>query len=182
LPTPTPAIPTFASDVMVTALTLNAVGSNLTNLYNYTMGGFRTLKPLCVLRVAGTVSIPSSTDRVIAWDTADVNYDSMWSSGSPTFMTVNTAGVYRLSVQPAHANSAGGIWQLAGYVLINGTAVATNAVAGFNIDGYMGTCSALVGLSVGNTIYGSIFQATGLSQNLRTTDGGCRMVAEWVSP
>lgn len=183
MPTPTPAISTFASDVMVTATQLNGVGSNLTNIYNYTMAGFRTLKPICAVRVTGTISIPDSTDTVITWDTVDINYDNMWTSSSPTVITVNTAGVYRIHVQPAHTNSAGGGHQLAGYVLINGTSVATNAVAGFNIGvGQMGTCSALVGLSAGNTIRGSIFQATTLSQNLRTTDGGCRMVAEWVSP
>lgn len=181
MPTPSPAIPVFASDVMVTATQLNAVGSNLTNIYTYAMGGFRTRKPICAVRATATHAVPDSTATILTWDTADLNYDAMWSAGSPTVLTVNTAGVYHLSVQPAHTGT--GPNQLAGYILINGTSQTTNAVGAFNVGaGVMGTASALVALTVGTTIYGSIYQATGLPLNERTNLGGCRMVAEWVSP
>lgn len=179
MPTPSPALPTFTSDVMVTAVGLNAVGSNLTNLYSYTMGGFRTLKPICAVR-ATTQTIPAGSGQQLIWDTKDFDYDGMWNSGSTGLLTVQTAGVYRLHLNAGHNGPTG--FTVAGYILINGTTISTNAVGSTNVGGSMVPASALMGLAAGATIYGFIVQNTSGSVSPATTSGGCRLTAEWVSP
>lgn len=166
---------------MVNATGLNAVGSNLTNLYNYTLGGFRTLKPICAVRATTQTGITAGLDTQLIWDTVDINYDSMWSSGAQGLLTVNTPGVYRIALQGAHNGVSG--WALSSYICINGTVPPSNAVGGIEVGtGTMAGCSAQVGLSIGAHIYGFLFQNTPSPVSVLTGYGGCRLVAEWISP
>lgn len=179
MPTPTPAIPVFKSDVLVDATALNAVGSNLTNLYNYTLGGFRTRKPFTAVRsTAGTV--PAATDTKITWDTVDIDNDGMWTSGTNDHLIVQTTGVYWIQIQGAITHTPGGT-NMSTYITINGTTPNTNSFGAVNIgDGNMLPAAALVGLAAGATIYGFVFCVS--STAISSANGGCRLTAEWVSP
>lgn len=180
MPAPIPAISSFTDGVVAHAVDLNSLGSNLTNLYNYTMGGFRTLKPACEVRLTNaTFSVPNSTDTQISWDVADVNTDNMWSSPTPGQMTVQTAGTYFLYVQAVHT---GAFSTFTTRLLVNGTTPSTNAVGSFSGNANGGNISAVVALAVNATIYGFVSQSTGAAVNLATTFGGCRMAAIWLSP
>lgn len=184
MPTPSPAIPTFHSDVMVDQTALNSVGSNLTNLYNYTMGGFRTLKPFTAVRATAGQTVAYNSDTKITWDTVDINNDAMWASGTNDHLIVQTAGVYWIQIQPAISATPGGC-HMAAYICVNGTSTSSNAVGAADVgSAAMLPAVTLVGLSVGATIYGFVYQAqaSGLSTTLSSANGGCRLTAEWVSP
>lgn len=144
------------------------------------MGGFRTLKPQCEVRLTNAAfAVPNATDTQILWDVADVNTDNMWSSPSPGFMTVQTAGVYFLYAQSVHT---GAFSTFTTRLLVNGTSPSTNAVGSFSGNANGGNISAVVPLAANATIYGFVSQSTGGSVNLATTFGGCRMAAVWLSP
>ena len=180
---PTPAIPTFTDGTVPVAANLNAVGSNLTNLYSYTLAGFRVRKPLCSVSVNAVHAIPTGTDTQVQWDAADVNNDNIWIISNGNFgdiLQINTAGTYRLGLQLQHDGAATS--SMAVRILVNGTSSSANAVAvaGANADSL--SCSATVALASGAAVYAFITQNTGGSVNLKTTRGGCRMTAEWLSP
>lgn len=186
---PTPAIPTFVNSTVYHAVDLNALGSNLTNLYNFTMGGFRTYKPITVIRVTGTVSVPNTGYTVLQFDTADFSSDGMFDSfiayqSSPSmFITVRTPGVYRLLLQ--YTMGAPGVAVNAlneAHICINGTSVATNAVSGTMINGRATSSFATVALTTGSQIYGLVAQSTSGAQNVSLTYGGNSLVAQWISP
>lgn len=177
---PTPAISTFTDGVVAHAADLNSIGSNLTNLYNYTMGGFRTYKPQCEVRVTSTtVSIPNAAETLVAFNTADVNTDAMWVGTSASQFSINTAGTYFLYFQAVHQ---AGFSNFSVRLLVNGTSASTNAVGSTSGQANGGNVSAIVPLTVGATVYGDIYQSTGAAVNLATTYGGCRMAAYWISP
>ncbi len=179
MPTPTPAISTFTDGIVANAAGLNSLGLNLANLYAYTMGGFRTLKPQCAVRVnAAGQSIPTATETVISFDIADVNTDNMWNNGSPAQMVVQTAGTYFLYAQSVHQ---GGFSTFAVRILVNGTAL-TNSVGSFSASANGGNVSALVPLAAGATIAASILQSTGGAVSLATGLGSSRLFAFFVSP
>lgn len=177
---PIPAVAVFADSAIVHQTALNTLGANLTNLYNYTMGGFRTQKPLVAARCT-TQTFPNAVDTQIFWDTVDLNYDNMWNSASTGALVVNTAGIYRIYVQAAHLGALGhpGV----AYICINGTSTQNNAIGTMAPSSSTTTnCYATASLSVGSTIYGFLFQSTGVSQGANTQFGGCRIHAEWISP
>lgn len=182
LPTaPVPAISTFTDGAAAHQVDLNTLTANLTNLYNYDLGGFRTNRPLAAVRCT-TESFATGSDTQITWDTVDLNYDSMWNSASTGQLTVNTAGIYRLYLQVAQ-NGALGFDENA-FICVNGTSRQNNAVGTMNAgSGITLNCQATVSLAAGSTIYGFIFQNTGASQSVRTIyGGGCRLYAVWISP
>lgn len=181
MPTPSPAVPTFKTDVLVDQAALNAAGSNLTNLYNYTMGGFRTLKPITAVRCTSGQSVSGSVYTQITWNTVDFDYDGMWSSGAQSQLTVQTAGVYWIQLQAAISAAPGGTG-MGAFIAINGTTVSSNSVGAANVgSASMLPAAALVGLSAGATIYGFVIDTLG-STTISSANGGCRLTASWVSP
>lgn len=177
---PTPAISTFTDGVVAHAADLNSLGSNITNLYNYTMAGFRTLKPQVSVHLANSsFNVPNATDTQIIWDTADVNTDNMWISTSGGQFTVQTAGTYYLYLQVKEVVSFS---TYAVTLCLNGTSTSTNAVGQFSAQANGGNVSAILPLTAGNTIYGFVNQNTGAALSLSTQYGGCRMAAYWISP
>lgn len=178
LPTkPTPVIPTWTTGLVVHQYDLNCLPAHETNLYNYTLGGFRTNKPLAAVRCT-TQTFPNAVDTPIVWDTVDLDYDNMWSSG---FLTVNTAGVWRIYLQGSQNGGVGHSEVV--YICVNGTSTVNNAVGTMAPGSAItSTCHATVSLPAGSVIYGFLYQATGSPQTTQTTYGGTRMTAEWISP
>lgn len=183
---PTPAIPTFVNGTAYHAADVNALGSNVGNLWSYTMGGFRTYKPLCTVRILGSVTVTDNAYTTLLFDTNDLQTDGMFDSylsavNGYTGLVVRTAGVYRLSMQ--YTMPAGGFLTglTEGHVCVNGQTMA-NAVSGCVIIGRASNSEATVGLSVGAQIYAVVYQHTGASVNSDSTWGGSYLTAEWLSP
>lgn len=177
---PTPTIPTFSDGVVVHAADLNGLGSNLTNLYNYTMAGFRTLKPQVSVHLNNTsFAVANATETEIIWDAADVNTDNMWLSTAGGQFTINTAGTYYLYLQAKEVSSFA---EFHVTLCVNGTSTTSNAVGQFSATANGGNVSAILPLAVNSTIFGFVYQATGASINLSTQYGGSRMAAYWISP
>lgn len=177
---PTPAISTFTDGVVCHAADLNSLGSNITNLYNFTMAGFRTRKPQVAVHLANSAfSVPNATETNIIFDAADVNTDNMWLSTSGGQFTVNTAGTYLVYLQ---ALTQGTFASYSVTITVNGTSTSTNGVARFTAQADGGNVSAVLPLAAGATIFGFVLQNTGAAINLATTFGGARMFAYWISP
>lgn len=97
--------------------------------------------PSCRVRRTTAQSIPHSTDTVVSFDAARWNTNSFWVIGSPTRVTINTAGVYIMSFTgelPPFNDYTRGF----AYIRVNGativavgpTSMTTNNVSGFEIS------------------------------------------------
>lgn len=178
---PLATLPTFRDGVLTTAANLNALSANVANLYTVAAGGATLRKPSCVVRVTGTIALATGADVVITWGTADVDNDLMYNSGTPTFLTVNTAGVWKLDLITGTNGAYGD--SLSTHLMVNGTTASTNGV-GFTKDfkSFRGRTTATLSLAVGATIYGSVGQSSGSSKNAATGTAGCRLEAVYVGP
>ena len=58
----------------------------------------------CMFTMAEEVTLPSTVDVSIAWDTIGYDNDSMYNSGSPTLININTSGIYLICTQFIFAN------------------------------------------------------------------------------
>ena len=174
------ALPTFRDGVVSAAADLNALVANVQNIYTVGMGGtsYTTKKPHLILRVTSTTrAVANSTDTTVTWDVADVNTDSMWSSGS--VVTVNTAGTYRMSLLLGTDGAFGD--GLTCYLLVNGTSTTTNGVGVWHdTKCYHGRAFATVSLAVGATVRAVINHTAGVSRNLATALGGCRLELSYI--
>jgi hypothetical protein len=175
-------IPVFRDGVMATAADLNALVDNVNNLYTVGMGGagFTAKKPHLVLRVTSAVrSITRLVDTAVVWDIADVNTDSMWSSGST--ITVQHSGTYRLDAQVGVNGSFNDGINV--YITVNGTTASSNGVGVWRDGkGYRGRCSATVSLVASSTITVVVNHTAGVNRNLSASGGGCRFAASWIGP
>ena len=101
--------------------------------------------PMCV--VSRSSGLTYSTSGVaITWNSEDVDTDSMYTSGTPTTITINTAGVYIVNlVIHFSATSVG----------------ATYGVAAIKVGGSYASRSGVVG-----TISGNTYVSTTLVQSL----------------
>lgn len=177
---PTPAISSFTDGVVTNAAALNSLGSNLTNLYAYTQGGFRTQKPQVSARVASaTFSIPNNSNTLVNFDTSDINTDNIYSGTTPTTLTIHTAGNYFLHAQSA---TTAGFSTFAVYLCVNGTNPSSNGIGTYSAQANCGQASAFVTLAAGATVSMIVYQNTGAAVNLATTYGATRLSAFFVSP
>lgn len=187
---PTPAIPTFTDGQIVHATDLNALASNLTNLYNYNQSGFVTQRPCVIVQQTTGQSIPNNTDTVVNFQSATINTDNMWTASTPGQLTIQHAGIYLLNGQvfyqaigsPTLNTNAGG------YICVNGTTSVTNAVgagganAGQGAAGPTANIAALVNLAVNATVYLEATHTYGSSTTLRTNYGGSWLSAIFITP
>ncbi|EOD66913.1 hypothetical protein [Amycolatopsis vancoresmycina] len=187
---PTPTIPSFTDGQIVHATDLNALASNLTNLYLYNNAGFTTQKPCAIVKQTSGQSIPNNADTVVNFQSAVINTDNMWTASVPGQLTIQHAGIYLLNGQvfyqaigsPTLATNMGG------YICVNGTTSSTNAVgaggtnAGQGAAGPTANMAALVNLAAGATVFLEATQTTGASQTLRTNFGGSFLAAIFITP
>lgn len=96
-----PDIGTFSPGDILTAATMNDVGTNLDN---------QRVKPMVEVRRTTTQSTPNSQWAYTSYDASAAIFDtdSMWDSGNPTYITIQTAGVYLFSVQTCWATNTSG--------------------------------------------------------------------------
>lgn len=179
---PTPAIPTFTTGDLLTQTTLNAMTTNIGFLYSFLMGGFRTRKPICAVRVTTVQTIATGTTpgKIIDFDIDDIDTDNMWVATGRNTITINTAGIYRLYGQFGHIGPAANELDVA--ILVNGTNFNTDCVGRFNGSADVGNCAATVPLAAGAAVHLGVYQNTGSTQTISTGNGGTRLSAEWISP
>lgn len=183
--TPTPAIPAFTDGTVVHATDLNAISSNLTNLYTYGQASFNSQKPCALVRQTSTQAIANNTNVQMNFQAVSVNTDNMWTASNPGQLQVQKAGIYLIQGQAFFSLVAGMTTGQTGgcYLCVNGTTPATNAVAAgaSNMStqncGPTGNVSALVNLAVGATIFLVAVQTSGASNNTLTTFGGSYLSA-----
>jgi len=86
-----PDIGTFSPGDILTAATMNEVGTNLDN---------QRVPAMCRARRAAAQSINNNAQHLINWDTEDYDTDTMFTA-SNTLITIKTAGVYLVTATVA---------------------------------------------------------------------------------
>lgn len=183
--TPSPAIPSFTDGAIVHQSPLNALASNLTNLYNYALGGFETAPPFCIANQTSTQNVGNANYIPVSFNTTLINVSNMWVASQPSQLTIQVAGTYILWGQVIWSGNTTGYRGQA--ITVNGQIVPNNQVAGQNWPNNPGgfvasSCFALYRLSVGATIYNMCWQNTG--GTLATSTGGLlnsSLAALWIS-
>lgn len=183
---PSPAIPSFTDGVVVHQADLNALASNLTNLYNYNQAGFFTQRPCVLAASTATQNITTATDTSVNFGAAGINTDNMWTASSPDRITVQHAGLYWLFAQARWptipgASLANGMHQ---HITINGTtgAAASTALPMMNIGNVGGYVATILNLAAGATAYLVVWHNAGSTQTLQTDRGASFLGAVFLTP
>ncbi len=167
---------------MVHDVDLNALVANINNLYTVAMGGagYTSTRPEVALRITSTTrTCARNTDVAVVWDVADVNTDTMWTSGST--ITVHTTGTYVLNAQVGTDGSFGDGMSL--FIAVNGTVTSSNAVGCWrDQDSYRGRCGATVSLVASSTITVILNHTASSNKHFSATNGGCRFTATYIGP
>jgi len=185
---PSPAIPSFTDGVVVHQAELNALASNLTNLYTYNQAGFTTQRPCVIVNQTSGQVISNNTDTVVTFGSAGVNTDNMWTGSVPDRLTIQHAGIYWLFGQARWPSIAGASLSngLAAYLLINGTsttnAIGSGALPMLNVGNISEQVGCLANLAAGATVYLSVWQNSGANQTLQTDRGGSFLGAIFMTP
>jgi hypothetical protein len=174
-------MPTFLDGVLTHAASLTSLSSGVNAVNSLLTGAVapRAYVPTATAKITSNKSIANATDTIVTFDSAGVNNDTMWTATVNHF-TIKTAGVYIAWAQCHFTAASGGI--RAAYILLNGTSVTTNAVAGafrnplnFGDGNFFLVFAPPMSLAVNATLYFSVFQNSGLSLNLDTSDSGAFM-------
>lgn len=186
---PAPAIPTFTDGMVVHATDLNALASNLTNLYNYNQAGFQSQRPAVIAKQTTAQSINNTTDTLINFQATDVNTDNMWTASVANQLTIQHAGIYwcfsqvRWPTIPSPALTT----VVASNILANGTTVgntiASNLLPFVNSGAGCGTQAGVIAnLAAGATLYLDVWQSSGAAQSIKSDFGGTFMGAIFLTP
>jgi hypothetical protein len=172
-------MPTFADGKLINAATLNVLPTGLNALSTLMTGAVapRLYIPTVGASVTTTHAIASATDTTVRFDTAGINNDTMWVSGT-TQLTVHTAGNYIAWAQVTFDANVTGLRAL--HILLNGTSVTSNVVAGASDNALTvaGSVSQLMCrtppmvLAVNATLFLSVFQNSGSSVSVDSIVSG----------
>lgn len=185
---PSPAIPSFTDGTIVHAINLNALASNLTNLYSYNQGGFSTQRPCVIAVQTSGQAIANSTDTLVTFNSAPVNTNNMWVASQATQITIQTAGIYFLFAAIHYPPFSGTLSnQATANLWLNGTS-PSNAVMACEIPftptggGPVPQVAYLANLAVGATIYLDAWHTAGSTQTLLVSPYGSSMGAIFLTP
>lgn len=165
-------MPTFTDGVVVHATSLNSLSTGINGISSLLTGAVapRAYVPTATAFINTPHLTANATDTIITFDVAGVNNDNIWTAGQQPF-TVQTAGIYIAWAQANYTANATGV--RTAHILLNGTSVATNAVARGSIPAPSGTdlgtlClkTPPMSLSAGATLYFSGWQSSGGGLNL----------------
>lgn len=174
-------MPTFTDGVVVHAAALTALATGVNSINTLLTGAVapRLYVPTATAMITSNKSISNNSDTVVTFDAAGVNNDAMWVA-SVNHFTIKTAGVYWVWAQTHFTAHATGY--RACHIMLNGTSPTSNSVAAgarnpLNAnDGNFFTCvTPPLQLAVNALLYFSVFQTSGGSLNLDTTDSGSYM-------
>lgn len=157
---PTPAIPTFTDGTVVHATDLNALGSNITNLYNYNQASFISQRPCVIAKQTTGQALTGATFTTVNFQATSINTDNMWTASVANQILIQHAGIYYVFSQLRYPvispyNTANAT---DGYILANGTAFG-NSITGqsliptANSIGTTIVATTIVNLAAGSTLY-----------------------------
>lgn len=187
---PSPVIPSFTDGTVVHQADLNALASNLTNLYAYNQAGFFTQRPSVLVSASATQSIAANTDTLLNFGTAVINTDNMWTVSVPNHLTVVHAGIYVIFAQVRWQAISGATLSngLNANLLVNGTAtsnsVAMTTTAMMNTTGSAGIgqfVGTIANLAVGATVYVDVYQNGGGAVSTLTDRGSSFLGAVFLT-
>ncbi|MFD2421678.1 hypothetical protein [Amycolatopsis pigmentata] len=174
--TPTPAIPTFTDGQIVHATDLNALASNLTNLYNYNQASFTSQRPCVIAKQTTAQGTTAGTFTTANFQAAVINTDNMWTASVPNQVTIQHAGIYYVFSQTRYPTTAYNTANAVdAYILANGTAFS-NSITGQSMiptGNSIGTtivATTITNLAAGSTLYLGV--QTNFNFNLDTGVGG----------
>ena len=154
---------TFTAGQTLTAASMNAISDNLR------AGGAAMVQ----VRRTTTQSTSNVTWAHVSFDaSATYDTDSMFASGTPTYVTVNTAGIYLITAQVAFANNGAGARLV--YIEKNapspgtGTALSYANAVPQNVSDQTFAIAATVPLVATDKVYLSVYQSSGGNLNLVT--------------
>lgn len=186
---PSPTIPSFTDGTIVHATNLNALASNLTNLYSYNQGGFSTQRPAVICVQTSGQSIPNATDTLVAFQSAPVNTGNMWVASQATQITIQTAGIYFLfgSIRYPSLASPTLSTVVTANLWLNGTSPSNTVMATeipFVVGGGGPTPSVayLANLAAGAVLYLDAWHTAGSTQTLIAASYGSTMGAIFLTP
>jgi hypothetical protein len=180
------ALTQFVDGVLVDAPALNNLAANLDVLCQLCTGktaasGVGT-KPILKVAQTSSRSIANNSSVLISWDTALVNSDTMWSSGST--VTIQTGGWYEVALQVPWSGSASNLRSL--YLFVNGLANPANLAAQADELGPTGLtrsqCRLYDRFTAGTTIQAACYQFSGAALSTDTAYGGVHMSVIFDAP
>ena len=182
--TPAPAIPTFTDGNLVHATDLNALASNLTNLYTYNQASFTSQRPCVIAKQTTGQSVANTTDTLMNFQAAAVNTDNMWVASVANQVTIQHAGIYWLFSQVRWPPTTG--TAVSSSILVNGTvpanAMGTQLIPAVNTGAGPATQNGLIAnLAAGATAYVNAWQNTGASLTTPTDFGGTYLGAVFLT-
>lgn len=186
---PSPAIPSFTDGSLLHATSLNALASNLTNLYAYNQGGFSTQRPAVIATQTTGQAIANSTDTLVNFNSAPVNTNNMWVASQPTQITIQTAGIYFLFATvhyPTLASPTLGTVTTTN-LWLNGTS-PSNTVAACEVPymtvggGPSPQVAYLANLAAGAVLYVDAWHTAGSTQTLIVSPYGSVLGAIFLTP
>lgn len=187
---PSPAIPSFTDGTVVHQADLNALASNLTNLYAYNQAGFFTQRPTVLVNATSVQSITQNTDTLLNFQNAVINTDNMWTASVPNHLTIQHAGIYLLFAQwRIQAITGASLTNgLNLNLLVNGTSttnsVSMSTTAMMNTSGSSGIgvfTATPANLAAGATVYADVFQNGGSAVNTVTDRGSSFLGAVFLT-
>jgi hypothetical protein len=165
---------TFTAGSVLTAAQLNVAGTAVNNL----------VLPASA-RVVRTSNLTSyTTGAAITWSSAAWDTDGMFSAGSPTILTVNTAGLYVVTFTGA-GEASPTLTRVLAAIMKNGTTVAFQESYG-NSTGNTGyfSMSAVLSVAVSDTIGANVGFTGGsayiVDGNASEAATQTRLTATWI--
>lgn len=191
---PSPAIPTFVDGNVLSASQLNALGSNISNLFTYNQGSFNTQRPCVIAKQTTGQTILTTSDTLVNFNTAPVNTNNMWTASVANTITIQTAGIYWVFAQTCWPVIAGPSFSIAGATNLfkNGTNPPSNTIAS-DVSLLLGqvapasagttnTVGIITNLAVGDVLHLDVWQNCGGTLTLGTAFGGTFLGAIYLTP
>lgn len=167
-------VTTFTAGSVLTAAQLNVASTAINNL----------VAPCFCKVIRSTDVAHPGTGTGFSWSSAEIDTDSMYAAGSPTRITINTAGIYVVNAMAYITNTTKYTTAPTLRVYKNGTAVASIGMD-YQNDGYVsvsGNVTTLLNLAAADYLeLSSTFGGGGtitVSGNL--TSGRTEMSASWI--
>lgn len=148
------------------------------NINNY------RVPPMCSVRLTSSIS-PYTTGAAIAWNSAAIDTDGMWSSGAATRLTAQTAGIYSVVFQGRTVQASGSVLTLAApQIAVDGGQATQTYCRALSSGGCLFNVSAILSLTAGQYVTLSVEHEGGTTYTL---DGGaslfranCRAEMVWL--
>jgi len=152
-------IPTVSTGDVYTATAHNNIATNVNNY---------RVPPMCRLTRATNQTLSNNTVTVVAYDTADIDTDSMATTGASAKITANTAGIYQVGYTILWGNTSTVGYRQA-WVTIGGSgryAGSTVYPAGSGNGGWFLTGTDILSLSAADTLDVRCVQASGGNETI----------------